>query len=182
MTRAPAAWDVPKCRRCWRPHLHRAVECVQRAEGGVQELLVSWGGWAPSQWVLGLCLGRGCYICPAGLSPGPGFGGKGRGRDPRAESCVQPALLSRLKLFWKRRPSVQGLGGQPRRPASTVLAGTWLLLRCSPQQCPQGSWDLPQSLGLLCEHSVLVHLSVFTKTQPYTFAHNYLCLRELTEL
>lgn len=37
-------------------------------------------------------------------------------------------------------------------------------------------------MGLLCEHSVLVHLSVFTETQPYTFAHNYLCLRDLTEL
>ena len=88
VTRAPGAWDIPKCSQCWWPHLHGAAECVQRAEGGLQELLVSWGGWAPSQWVLGLCLGRGCYICPVGLSLGPGFGGKRRGRDPRAESPV----------------------------------------------------------------------------------------------
>lgn len=88
VTRGPGAWDIPKCRRCWWPHLHGAAEYVQRAEGGVQELLVSWGGWAPSWRVLGLCLGWECYICSVGLSPRPGFGGKGRGRDPRAGSPV----------------------------------------------------------------------------------------------
>ena len=134
VTRAPGVWDIPKCRRCWWPHLHGAAECVQRAEGGVLH-----GG--------SLASGVGVLYLPCGAFPWAWIWREVEGERPQGwESCVQPALLSRLRLFWKRRPFVQGLGGWPRSPTCTVPASAWLLLRCSPRRCPRGSWDLPQSL------------------------------------
>lgn len=115
VTRAPGAWDIPKCSRCWWPHLHGAAECVQRAESGVQELLVSWGGWAPSRRVLGLW-GGSVISALWGFPLGLDLEGSGGGETPGLGVLCAAGSAVQVEALLEKEALCAGSGGMAPQP------------------------------------------------------------------
>lgn len=139
----------------------------------------------------GPLLGKGgWYLCTAGLPRALVL--EGRAGLRARSSCVRLSWLSRLCGFrtlpGKRKRLFPVSGGKAWRPCvhhAHRCPGSRKGAACGPL-FPVGPGAHPSCrvcypvMGLLCEDSVFVRFSVFTEIQYCTFAHHYLCLRDLT--